>query len=232
MASHEGQEPCCLCRLCRPGSAVCCLSEECLTPLCVGHVTMVMASVWHHQSQLSPAVWGGGYKACTHSSLPHILLFFPVEYAVGALMAEEDPYHIRGGRDRGGAGGGVICCCVMCTHKWRDCVGAGAVQLIAVLTRCGNSLLRPTDCVCVYICSSLTLIRGSLMSRPVHSSVTHMTCVAGAMCPYLLVAQWGGILLLHQWCARSVGNVLPWRYQLEGAGLCLCILTTVGLVAV
>ena len=175
---------------------------------------------------------GGGYKACTHSSLPHILLFSPVEYAVGALMAEEDPYHIRGGRDRGGAGGGVICCCVMCTHKWRDCVGAGAVQLIAVLTRCGNSLLRPTDCVCVYICSSLTLIRGSLMSRPVHSSVTHMTCVAGAMCPYLLVAQWGGILLLHQWCARSVGNVLPWRYQLEGAGLCLCILTTVGLVAV
>ena len=78
------------------------------------------------------------------------------------------------------------------------------------------------------------------MSRPVHSSITHMTTVAGAVCPYLLVAcvpvppggPWGGILLLHQWCARSVGNALPWRYQLERAGLCLCVLTTVGLVAV
>ena len=70
----------------------------------------------------------------------------------------------------------------------------------------------------------------------------------------LLVAQWSGILLLHKWCAGSVDNtphhrrslagsralccegvghrVLPWRYQLEGAGLCLCVLTTVGLVAV
>ena len=110
----------------------------------------------------------------------------------------------------GGAGGGVSCCCVMCAHKWRDCVGAGAVQLIAVLHLCSNSLLRPTDCVCVCICSSLTLIRGSLMSRPVHSSVTHMTTVAGAVCPYLLVAR-GEVFyfctsgVLGQWEMRCHG---------------------------
>ena len=136
MASHEGQEPCCLCRLCRPGSAVCCLSEECLTPLCVGHVTMVMASLWHHQSQLSPAVWGG-YKACTHSSLPHILLFSPVEYAVGALM-------LRRGRGRGRS---QLLLCHVCTQVERLCVGAGAIQL--------NSLLHPTDCTCVCVRASV-----------------------------------------------------------------------------
>ena len=59
-----------------------------------------------------------------------------------------------------------------------------------------------------------------------------MTCVASATLR-------GAILLLHTSAGsralrrEGVGHhVLPWRYQLEGAGLCLCILTTVDLVAV
>ena len=72
-------------------------------------------------------------------------------YAVGALMAEEDPHHIRGGRGRGRGRGGVSCCHVMCAHKWRYCVGAGGSLLITVLHLCGNSLLRPTDCACVCV---------------------------------------------------------------------------------
>ena len=48
------------------------------------------------------------------------------------------------------------------------------------------------------------------MSRPVHSSVTHMTCVAGAVCPYLLVAR-GEVFyfctsgVLGQWEMRCHG---------------------------
>ena len=59
-----------------------------------------------------------------------------------------------------------------------------------------------------------------------------MTCVASATLR-------GAILLLHTSAGSSalrregVGHlVLPWRYHLKGDGLCLCILTTVGLVAV
>ena len=80
--------------------------------------------------------------------------------------------------------------------------------------------------------------------------ISHDHC-GQSQSPSSAQAQWSGILLLHQWCARSVAHhrrslagsgalccegvghhALPWRYQLAGAGLCLRILTTVGLVAV
>ena len=131
------------------------LAWQCCLLLVGGVSHSTVCGSCHHGNGLSlasliPALSSclGGYKACTHSSLPHILLFSPVEYAVGALMLRRTLTTSGVGR----AGGGVSCCCVMCAHKWRDCVGAGAVQLIAVLHLCSNSLLRPTDCVCVYVC--------------------------------------------------------------------------------
>ena len=52
------------------------------------------------------------------------------------------------------------------------------------------------------------------MSRPVHSSVTHMTTVAGAVCPYLLVARGevfyfctSGVLGQWEMCCHGVTSL-------------------------
>ena len=56
---------------------------------------------------------GGTRQCCTHSSLPPHPVVLPVAYAMGALMAEEDPHHIRNGMGRGRGRGveSVLCEC-------------------------------------------------------------------------------------------------------------------------
>ena len=88
---------------------------------------MVIASVWHHPAP--PAVSGGVQGLHTFLSTP-LPVVLPGEVSSGYTNAEEDTHHIRGGRGRGRS---QLLLCHVCTQVERLCVGAGAVQLIAVL---------------------------------------------------------------------------------------------------